>query len=70
MEQLDPIMQQVVQSAANHEGTLTSVKISLNDGAISISTGYTMNGNDGPKPTVDGTADDSKTSFVSPFGHF
>ena len=63
MEQLDPIMQQVVQSAANHEGTLSSVKISINDGAISISTGYTMDGNDGPKPSFDGG--DEKPSFVS-----
>ena len=42
-EQVDGIMEQVAQSAVGIEGTLTSVKFSINDGALCISTEYIMN---------------------------
>ena len=44
-DQIDPIIEQVGQSAASIDGTLTSVKFTINEGVICISTDYTMNGN-------------------------
>ena len=56
-------MKLVAKSAANHKGTLSSVKISVNNGEINIHTHYTVNENDEPKSSVDGGY--QEPSFVS-----
>ena len=63
MGHLNQIMQQIVKSASNHEGTLSSVKISIEDGEISWCSSFNMDDNDGRKPSFDG--DDPEPSFVS-----
>ena len=63
MGHLNQIMQQIVKSAFNHEGTLSSVKLAFNDGEINWSSSFTMDENDGRKPSFDGG--DPEPSFVS-----